>query len=111
MLSGVEAVETPRNQSGFRAAIDLDGLVDGELVSAGSFGEIEEFAPELDCERERELAVRDRSTEGSALCPLGVYVDPLVVVGCVREEVDALLGYLEPVGVAQIRAGEAAASE
>ena len=36
--------------------------------------------------------------------PLGIYVYPLVVAGCISEEVDTRLVYLQPVAVAQVGA-------
>ena len=46
---------------------------------------------------ERQVPVRDRRAERAVGGALRVDVDPLVVVGCVGERVDALLGHLEPV--------------
>ena len=51
--------------------------------------------------------MRDRGAEGAVLGALGVDVDPLVVVGRVGEEADALLRDLDPVGPAEVGAGEA----
>ena len=48
----------------------------------------------------------DGAAERAVLGALGVDVDPLVVAGGVRERVHALLGDLEPVRVAQMRADE-----
>ena len=47
------------------------------------------------------------AAERAVLRALGVDVDPLVVVGGVGEQVDAVLRDLEPVGVAEVGAGQA----
>lgn len=46
--------------------------------------------------RQRQVAVRDRSTEGRRGGSFDVDVDPLVVAGDVGEPVDRLLGDLHP---------------
>ena len=50
--------------------------------------------------------MRDGDTEGAVLGPLGVDVDPLVVVGGVGEEVHPLLGDRLPLGMAELLADE-----
>jgi len=48
--------------------------------------------------------VGDSLTERASLRPLDVDVDPLVVIGCIGEAVDLLLGNLAPLAVAEVRA-------
>src|SRR5207245_2300972 len=52
--------------------------------------------------RERQVAVGNRPAERTALRPLRVDVDPLVVAGGFCELVHLLLGDLVPVAVAQV---------
>jgi len=46
--------------------------------------------------------VRDGPAEGAVGGPLGVDVNPLVVVGGIREKIDALLCDLEPLARAEL---------
>ena len=67
-------------------------------------GDLHQLLADRRHQRQREEAVRDRAAERRLLGPLDVDVDELVVVGRVGELVDARLGHLLPVGVADVRA-------
>ena len=53
---------------------------------------------EVGQQRQRQQSVRDRPAEGAAGGPLRIDVNPLMILGGVGEEVDALLGDLQPFG-------------
>jgi hypothetical protein len=46
--------------------------------------------------------VRDRPPERAGLRSGHIHMDPLVVVGGVREPVDPVLGHLQPIGVPEV---------
>ncbi len=55
-------------------------------------------------QRQRQQTVGDGATEGPACRPLGIDVNPLMVVGGVGEEVDTILGDLQPFGWPELTA-------
>ena len=88
---------------------DLDRVGEPHLVHAvvqlgARVGEREELAAEERDQRQGQVAVRDRAAERPLGGPLPVHVDPLVVVGRVRELVDAVLRDLDPLRGADLLA-------
>src|SRR3954464_5603016 len=82
-------------------------LVQAVVYAHRCVGHDEDLREERDQQGERQVAVRDRTAEGALrLRPLHVDVDPLVVTGGVGEEVDVVLGDLEPVAGTQLGADE-----
>jgi AcrR family transcriptional regulator len=66
--------------------------------------DLDQLRPEQRQQGEGEIAVRDRGAEGARGGLLRVDMDPLVVAGGLREQIDALLVDLQPVGVPQLLA-------
>ena len=92
------------------AAAGLDGLAKPHLVHAvidehGDVSHLDDLLPEVRQERECEVAVGDGAPVGTFLGrPLGIDVYPLVVECGVGKEVDALLGDLKPLRLAELLA-------
>src|SRR5664279_86513 len=79
----------------------VQSVVDDELRSL----EVEDLGEQWGCQRKHQVPLGDRLAERSVLGPLDVDVNPLVVVGGVREAVYVVLRDLVPVAVAEVRAG------
>src|SRR6516165_6209758 len=109
--AALDVLDTGDRHAHAQVGANGDGRGEADLVGAIVHAELrvvdaDDLVEQHRCQRQREIPVRDGDAEGAGLGPLGVDVDPLVVVGGVGEEVDPLLCDGLPFGVAEVLADE-----
>jgi len=76
-------------------------LIEAVVQGGSEFADLQNLSYQNGSQRQSEVAVGDGPVEWSVDGALGIGMDPLVVVRGIREQVDLLLGYLDPLSGAQ----------